>query len=45
MKAMMLAGIREMEMRDVPTPSIRNDHDGRAVEGFRHYKGLPDNVG
>jgi L-iditol 2-dehydrogenase len=27
MKAMMLTGIREMEMRDVPTPSILNDDD------------------
>jgi L-iditol 2-dehydrogenase len=27
MKAMMLTGIREMEMREVPTPSILNDHD------------------
>ncbi len=27
MKAMMLTGIREMEMREVPTPSLINDHD------------------
>ncbi len=27
MKAMMLTGIREMEMREVPTPSIINDND------------------
>jgi L-iditol 2-dehydrogenase len=27
MKAMMLTGIREMEMKEVPTPSILNDHD------------------
>ena len=27
MKAMMLTGIREMEMREVPTPLITNDHD------------------
>jgi len=23
----------------------RQMHDGRVVEGFRHYKGLPDNIG
>ncbi len=27
MKAIMLTGIRRMEMRNVPMPSIRNDHD------------------
>ena len=27
MKAMMLTGIREMEMKEVPTPSIMNDND------------------
>ena len=27
MKAMMLTGIRKMEMREVPTPSIINDND------------------
>ena len=27
MKAMMLTGIREMEMREVPTPSILKEHD------------------
>ena len=29
MKAMMLTGIRQMEMRDVPTPEILNDRDVR----------------
>ena len=29
MKAMMLTGIRQMEMRDVPTPAILNDRDVR----------------
>ena len=29
MKAMMLTGIRQMEMKEVPTPAILNERDVR----------------
>lgn len=33
------------EVKAALTERLRKKYDGRAVEGFRYYKGLPDNIG